>query len=48
MIIYLKFRNILVDVGYSEEKFANLVSEILGCSVEVVKSNEIHGFEGFS
>ena len=48
MIIYLKFRNILVDAGYSGEKFANSVSEILGCSVEVVKGNEMRGFEGYS
>ena len=31
-------QNILVDAGYSGEKFANSVSEILGCTVEVVRT----------
>ena len=30
-------QNILVDAGYAGEKFANSVSEILGCTVEVVQ-----------
>ena len=38
-------QNILVDAGYSGEKFANSVSEILGCTVEVVKRNEMHVFK---
>jgi len=38
-------QNILVDAGYTGEKFANSVSEILGCSVEVVKRNELHIFK---
>ena len=35
-------QNILVDAGYSGEKFTNTVSEILGCTIEVVKRNEMH------
>ena len=38
-------QNILVDAGYSGEKFANWVSEILGCTVEVVRRNEMHVFK---
>ena len=38
-------QNILVDAGYAGEKFANSVSEILGCTVEVVKRNEMHVFK---
>ena len=38
-------RNILVDAAYSGEKFANSVFEILGCTVEVVKRNEMHVFK---
>ena len=38
-------QNILVDAGYSGEKFANSVAEILGCTVEVVKRNEMHVFK---
>ena len=38
-------QNILVDAGYSGEKFANSVSKILGCTVEVVKRNEMHVFK---
>ena len=38
-------QNILVDAGYSGEKFANSVSEILGCTVEVVKRSEMHVFK---
>ena len=37
--------NFLVDGGYSGEKFARAVSEILGASVEVVKRNELHQFK---
>ena len=37
-------QNILVDAGYTGEKFANSVFAILGCSVEVVKRNELHIF----
>lgn len=38
-------QNILVDAGYAGEKFANSVSEILGCTVEVVKGSEMHVFK---
>ena len=38
-------QNILVDAGYSGEKFTNSVSEILGCTVEVVRRNEMHVFK---
>jgi transposase len=38
-------QNILVDAGYVGEKFANSVSEILGCTVEVVKRSEMHVFK---
>ena len=39
-------QNILVDAGYPQtgEKFTNSVSEILGCTVDVAKCNEIHVF----
>lgn len=37
--------NILVDGGYTGEKFANAVKEILGCPVEVAKRNELHTFK---
>jgi len=38
-------QNILVDAGYTGEKFANSVSKILDCSVEIVKRNELHIFK---
>ena len=38
-------QNILVDAGYAGEKFASPVSEILECSVEVVKRNKLHIFK---
>ena len=38
-------QNILVDAGYSGEKFASAVSEILGCTVEVVKRSDMHTFK---
>ena len=38
-------QNILVDAGYSGEKFASSVSEILGCTVEVVKRSDMHSFK---
>ena len=40
-----RVQNILVDAGYSGEKFANSVPEILGCTVEVVKRDEMHVFK---
>ena len=36
--------NILVDGGYSGEKFANSVKALLGCEVEVAKRSELHKF----
>ena len=36
--------NLLADGGYSGEKFAQSVKELLGCSVQVVKRNELHTF----
>lgn len=36
--------NILVDGGYSGEKFAEAVKELLGAKVEVAKRNELHTF----
>ena len=38
-------QNILVDAGYSGEKFANSVSEILELTIEVVKPSEMHIFK---
>ena len=38
-------QNILVDVGYTGKKFTNSVSEILECTVEVVKRSETHIFK---
>ena len=37
--------NALADGGYSGENFANSTQEILGCSVEIAKRNELHKFE---
>ena len=37
-------QNVLVDGGYTGEPFADAVQELLGCSVEVVKRNELHTF----
>jgi transposase len=36
--------NTLADGGYSGENFANAVKEILGCTVEIAKRNELHKF----
>lgn len=38
-------KNIFLDGGYSGEKFANAVNEMLGCEVEVVKRSEVHTFK---
>lgn len=35
----------LADGGYTGEKFANSVKEILGCSVEIAKRSELHTFK---
>jgi transposase len=36
--------NVLVDGGYSGEKFAEAVKDLLGAKVEVAKRNELHTF----
>jgi transposase len=36
--------NVLVDGGYTGEKFAALVQSIIGATVEVAKRNELHTF----
>lgn len=36
--------NLLVDGGYSGDKFAEAVNEIIGATVEVAKRNELHKF----
>jgi transposase len=38
-------KNVLVDGGYTGEKFAKSVQDLLGCSVEVSKYNELHTFK---
>lgn len=37
--------NLLVDAGYTGEKFAKSIQDTLGASVEVVKRNELHTFK---
>lgn len=37
-------KNVLVDGGYTGEKFAQSVNEVIGASVEVAKRNELHKF----
>ena len=37
--------NILVDGGYTGEKFASSVKEIIDATVEVAKRNELHIFK---
>lgn len=39
-----RVKNSLLDGGYSGEKFADAIKEILGASVEVVKRSEFHKF----
>jgi transposase len=36
--------NILADGGYSGDKFAEATHEILGCTVEIARRNELHTF----
>jgi transposase len=38
-------KNVLADGGYTGEKFANSVLEILGSRVEIAKRNELHNFK---
>ena len=40
----INVKNILVDGGYTGDKFATAVNEILGATVEVAKRNELHKF----
>jgi transposase len=37
--------NVLADGGYTGEKFAKGVKELLGCGVEIAKRNELHTFK---
>ncbi len=39
-----KVKNSLVDGGYTGDKFANSIKEILGSTVEVAKRSELHKF----
>lgn len=39
-----KVKNILVDGGYTGERFANQVKNLIGASVEVAKRSELHKF----
>ena len=37
-------KNVLVDGGYSGEKFSSEINEIIGATVEVAKRSELHKF----
>ena len=37
-------KNILADGGYTGEKFANSTKEVISCTVEIAKRNELHKF----
>lgn len=37
-------KNVLADAGYTGEKFADGVQELLGCPVEIAKRSELHTF----
>lgn len=37
-------KNVLVDGGYSGEKFSLQIKEIIGATVEVAKRSELHKF----
>jgi transposase len=37
-------RNVLVDGGYTGERFEDMVNQILGATVEVAKRHELHKF----
>jgi transposase len=43
--ILSEVKNVLVDGGYTGEKFAGRVKELLGCTVEVAKRSELHTFK---
>lgn len=36
--------NVMVDGGYTGEKFAQSIKELIGADVEVAKRNELHTF----
>ncbi|WP_042278739.1 transposase, partial [Candidatus Protochlamydia sp. R18] len=38
-------KNVLADRGYSGEPFSNGIQELLGCTVETTKRNELHAFK---
>jgi transposase len=38
-------KNVLVDGGYTGEKFAGSIKDTIGASVEVVKRSELHTFK---
>jgi transposase len=38
-------KNVLADSGYTGEKFANAVKELLGCTVEIAKRSDLHTFK---
>ncbi len=37
-------QKIIVDAGYTGEKFASAIKTIINANVEVVKRNELHSF----
>ncbi len=37
-------QKIIVDAGYTSEKFASAIKTIINANVEVVKRNELHSF----
>ncbi len=37
-------KNVLVDAGYTGEKFATQIKDIIGATVEVIKRSELHSF----
>ncbi|CCB87631.1 putative uncharacterized protein [Parachlamydia acanthamoebae UV-7] len=38
-------KNVLADGRYSGKLFSNSIQEILGCTVEIAKRNELHTFK---
>jgi transposase len=39
-----KVQKILVDAGYTGEKFAFKIKTIINANIEVIKRNELHSF----
>jgi transposase len=37
-------KNVLVDGGYTGKTFAGVTNELLGCTVQIAKRNELHTF----